>query len=97
MTGICGIDGQDIVTWQDVRFTTKGSTLYAFVMGWLEKEAAVQALGLASAQKPGKIRKVQLLGHTGELKWKQNDAALQIEMPQEKASDIGFTLKVELA
>jgi hypothetical protein len=30
---------------QDVRFTTKGSTLYAFVMGWLEKEAVIRPFG----------------------------------------------------
>jgi alpha-L-fucosidase len=90
-------DKQKDLTAEDVRFTTKGSTLYAFVMGWPEKEAAVQALGLASTQNPGKIRQVELLGHKGELKWKQNEAALQIEMPSEKISDIGFTLKIELA
>jgi alpha-L-fucosidase len=82
---------------EDVRFTTKGSTLYAFVMGWPEKEAVVPALGLASAQKPDKIRKVELLGHKGDLKWKQDDAALKVEMPAEKFSDVGITLKVELA
>jgi alpha-L-fucosidase len=80
----------------DVRFTTKGSTLYAFVMGWPEKEAVVQALGLASPQAPGKIQKVELLGYKGDLKWKQDEASLKVEMPAEKISDVAITLKVEL-
>ena len=80
-----------------MRFTAKGSTLYAFVMGWPEKEAVVQALGLASPQQPGKILKVELLGHKGDVNWKQDDAALRVQMPAEKLSDIGITLKVELA
>ena len=84
-------------TAEDVRFTTKGSTLYAFVMGWPEKEAVVNALGLASAQNPGKIRKVELLGYKGELKWKQDEAGLKVEMLAEKISDVGITLKVVLA
>jgi alpha-L-fucosidase len=84
-------------TAEDVRFTTKGNTLYAFVMGWPEKEAVVNALGLASPQQPGKIGKVELLGHKGEIKWKQEEAALKVEMPEEKISDVGITLKVELA
>jgi hypothetical protein len=54
-------------------------------------------LGLASAQTPGKIRKVELLSYKGELKWKQDEASLKVEMPGEKISDVGITLKVELA
>ncbi len=34
-------------------------------MGWPEKEAVVEALGLASPQQPGKILKVELLGIQG--------------------------------
>jgi hypothetical protein len=29
--------------------------------------------------------------------WKQEDAALKVQMPAEKMSDIGFTLKVQLS
>ena len=84
-------------TSEDVRFTTKGSTLYAFVMGWPEKEAVVKALGFASPQAPGKIQKVTLLGYKGDLKWKQDEASLKVEMPAEKISDVTITLKLELA
>ena len=66
-------------------------------MGWPEKEAVVQALGLASLQQPGKILKVELLGYKGDLNWKQGDTALKVQMPAEKISDIGITLKVDLA
>jgi alpha-L-fucosidase len=66
-------------------------------MGWPTKAAEVHALGLASAQNPGKVRNVELLGHKGELKWKQDEASLKVEMPEERISDAGITLKVELA
>jgi alpha-L-fucosidase len=85
------------MTSEDVRFTTKGGTLYAFVMGWPEKEAVVKTLGLASPQKPGKILEVELLGHEGDLSWKQDDAGLRVQMPTKKISDIGITLKIALA
>jgi alpha-L-fucosidase len=90
-------DKQKDLTANDVRFTTKDSTLYAFVMGWPEKQVVLASLGLASAQQPGKIRKVELLGFKGELKWSQDEACLKVEMPAEQISDIGITLKVELA
>ena len=40
---------------------------------------------------------MELLGHRGDVKWKQDDAALTVEMPAEKISEIGITLKIELA
>jgi alpha-L-fucosidase len=66
-------------------------------MGWPDKAAVVSALGLASPQNPGKIRNVELLGYKGDLKWKQDETQLRVEMPAEKISDVGVTLKVELA
>jgi alpha-L-fucosidase len=90
-------DKQKDLTAEDIRFTTKDSTLYAFVMGWPDKAVVVNALGLACPQAPGKVRKVELLGYKGELKWKQDESALRVEMPTEKLSDIGITLKVALA
>ena len=88
---------QSDFTAEDVRFTAKGTTVYAFVQGWPEEEAVVKALGLASPQQPGKILKVELLGNKGDVNWKQEDGALKVQMPAEKLSDIGITLKVELA
>jgi hypothetical protein len=67
------------------------------VQGWPAKEAVVEALGLKSPQQPGKILKVELLGHNGALDWKQDDDALKVQMPAQKLSDIGITLKVALA
>ena len=90
-------DKQTDLTAEDIRFTVKNSTLYAFVMGRPQKAVVVNALGLGSDQAPGRIRNVELLGYKEELKWKQDDSSLRVEMPAEKLSDIGITLKVALA
>jgi len=82
------------LTPQDVRFTTKGSTLYAFVMGWPEKEAVIRPLGARSAQGVGKIRKVDLLGFKGNLKWTQAGDALRIEAPPQKPCDYAVAFKI---
>jgi alpha-L-fucosidase len=66
-------------------------------MGWPAKEAVVNALGLASDQAPGTIRNVELLGYNGKLDWKQDESSLRVKLPPEKLSDIGITLKVDLA
>ena len=96
-TGNFNEDKQKDFTSEDVRFTAKGNTIYAFVMGWPESAATVKALGLNSPQQPGRIQKVELLGYKGNLKWKQDDAGLRVEMPAEKFSDVAITLKVNLA
>jgi alpha-L-fucosidase len=90
-------DKQKDLTAEDVRFTAKGGSVYAFVMGWPEKEAVVNALGLTSPQAPGRILNVELLGYKGKLNWKQEEAALKVEMPREKISEVGITLKADLA
>ena len=96
-TGNFNEDKSKDLTAEDVRFTTKDSNLYAFVMGWPDKAAVVNSLGLAGDQAPGKIRNVELLGYKGDLKWKQDESSLRVEMLAEKLSDIGIALKVALA
>ncbi len=89
--------GRKALTAEDVRFTTKGSTMYAFIMGWPDKEAVLAPLGFESPQAPGKIHNVALLGHKGKLQWKQDGAALKVQMPAEKPSDYAVVLKILLA
>jgi alpha-L-fucosidase len=79
----------------DVRFTTRNGALYAFVMGWPEKEAVVGTLALGGKLGVGKIRGVELLGHKGKLKFTQDEAALKVELPPEKPCDHAITLKIQ--
>jgi alpha-L-fucosidase len=79
------------LTANDVRFTTKGETLYAYVMGWPDREAAIPTLKLGSA---GKIRTVELLGHRGKLKFTQDEQSLRVTLPPEKPSDHAICFKV---
>jgi alpha-L-fucosidase len=76
----------------DIRFTKKRDAVYAFCMGWPEKEVVVNALGTRAGA--GKIRNVELLGHKGKVTWKQEEAGLRVEMPATKPSDHAVTLKV---
>ena len=46
------------LTAADVRFTTKGRTLYAFFMGWPEKEAVIAPLAHQRKHVTGKIKNV---------------------------------------
>jgi alpha-L-fucosidase len=77
-----------------VRFTTKGNTLYAFVMGWPEKQAVIKPL--ATTGGTAKIQHVELLGFKGKIKWTQDDKGLAVEMPEQKPCDHAIALKIAL-
>jgi alpha-L-fucosidase len=82
------------LTASDVRFTTKGSTLYAFVMGWPEREASIPTLAQGGKLSVGKIRSVELMGNRGRLKFTQDENALRVMLPAEKPSDHAVCFKI---
>ncbi len=84
------------LTAADVRFTTKSGAVYAFLMGWPETPAAsIPQLALGGKLDVGKIRRVELLGHKGNIKFAQSETGLSIELPHEKPCDYAIAFKVE--
>ncbi|MBN1579068.1 MAG: alpha-L-fucosidase [Anaerolineae bacterium] len=84
---------QAAYTAQDVRFTTKGDTLYAIFFGWPEKQAVIESLGSHAAKVDG----VSMIGFDGELTWSQDAQGLKVTMPAQKPCDHAYTLKLELS
>ena len=84
-------------TAEDVRFTTKGDTLYAFLLGWPgEKNAVIKSLATNSPQVAGqKITDVSLLGYKGKLEWSQDEQGLTVKMPDKPPSDHAVALKIK--
>jgi alpha-L-fucosidase len=81
-------------TSEEVRFTTKGRTLYAFFMGWPEKEAVIAPLATTSPNVVGKVEDVALLGHSGKLDWAHDERGLVVQLPPEKPCEHGYALKI---
>lgn len=75
----------------DVRFTTKGDTLYAICLGWPEEVWHIQSLGAEA----GAIANVTLLGSDATLTWRQDADGLTIQQPIVKPCDYAFTLKID--
>jgi alpha-L-fucosidase len=82
------------LTAEEVRFTTKGETLYAFIMGWPQKLALIKPLATSSPLSPPKVQTVELLGYKGRLEWSQDEQGLTVMMPKEKPCDNAITLKI---
>jgi alpha-L-fucosidase len=84
------------LTAEDIRFTRKGQTLYAFFMGWPERrEVAVAPLATAGGLAAGRVGRVELLGFRGELKWSQDAEGLKVRLPAERQGSFAFALKIE--
>ena len=77
-------NGRKDLTAEDVRFTTKGKTLYAFVMGWPGKRAVVRPGEQGCTGQWGRSGTVELLGYKGKVKSTQDEGGLKVEMPEEK-------------
>ncbi len=81
-------------SYEDVRFATKGKTLYAFIMGWPDgKEVVIKPLGNNSTQKTGTIESVTLVG-AGKLDFTRDDEGLKLKFPDRKPCEHAFALKI---
>jgi alpha-L-fucosidase len=79
-------------TSEDIRFTTKGSTLYAIVMDWPEESVLIKSLKNVSDDK---IKSVMLLGSDAPLEWQQTANGLTVSMPDQKPCEYAYTLKID--
>ncbi len=72
----------------DIRFTTRGDTLYAIALGW-PQDGRITIRSLSN----GKIKTVELVGSNARLKW-HSVRRMYIELLAEKPCDYAFTLKI---
>ena len=78
----------------EIRFTTKGNTLYAIALAWpADGRVVVKSLAKGGKTAPcGDIKKVELLGH-GKVKFEVTDSGLEVMLP-EKLNDIAPVLRI---
>jgi len=82
------------LTFNDVRFTTKGKTLYTFFMGWPETgQVTIKPLAANNAHGAGKIENVELLGF-GKVDFTRDNDGLKITLPAQKPCDHAYALKL---
>ena len=85
-------------TAEDIRFTQSkdGQSVYAIVLEIpADSKATVKSLAENSAQWPGQIGKVQLIGADGDLKFTRDGAGLHVALPEKMPTGIAFALKIQ--
>ena len=78
----------------DIRFTAKGKTVYAFVMGWPQAgTVSIKAMGSGAA---GAVARVELLGSGRALAFKQTADGLQVTFPAEMPA-LGYASALKIS
>jgi alpha-L-fucosidase len=80
-------------TGADIRFTTRGDTLYAIALAWPESGKLVIKSLAAGGNRPH-VKDVSLLGHDGRLGWKQTAQGLEVTLPAVRPCDHAFALRI---
>jgi alpha-L-fucosidase len=80
---------------QDIRFTTKGKTLYAIALGWpVGGKIIIKSLAKTDHSSVNEIKRVELLGYKGKLPFEQTVEGLIVTLPLAKLSDLTCSLKI---
>lgn len=83
----------------DLRFTTRGKTMFVFVQGWPQRPVKIAALGTSSPQGPEKVMDVRMLGRSEALAFTQDSGGLHVTLRGEKpaTADLGIALRIDFA
>jgi alpha-L-fucosidase len=80
---------------RDIRFTTKGRTLYAIALGWpKDRLITIRSLARPAGENVNAITRVSLLGYRGKLQWKQDAEGLVVTLPAKQVSELTAALKI---
>ncbi len=80
-------------TADDVRFTSKGSTLYAIALGVPTKELRIKSI----SKKAATVRDIQVVGSDQKVQWKQEEDALSIQPLAQWPSKHAVSFRIKTA
>lgn len=81
-------------TAQEIRFTQTADNLYVTALAWpTDGRITVKSLAEGSSLYPGKVERVELLGH-GEVAFNRTPDGLVVELPADRLNNIAPVLKI---
>jgi alpha-L-fucosidase len=84
---------------EDIRYTRKGSTVYAIILGWPgeNKTITMTMFGQGAKAENIKVTNISMLGTDEKIKWERQDSGLIITTPSSKVDDLAIVLKLDTA
>jgi alpha-L-fucosidase len=86
-------------TAQDIRFTSRGATLYAIALDWPQKTPELVIKSLSTHDAPlakNQIAALFLLGFDQRISWEHDTEGLRIKLPAQKVGDFAHVFKILL-
>jgi len=82
---------------EDIRFTSKGDSVYAFLMVWPEtRSTVIRSLASNSPHIDSrKVADVSLLGYGGKIEWTQDEQGLNVKLPGQPPGESAVTLRIK--
>jgi alpha-L-fucosidase len=82
-------------TGEDIRFTTKGATLYAIALAWPENgRLVVRSLARNGPHAPSAVRAVDVLGSAERPRWAWDEGGLAVDLPARPPGAHAFALRI---
>jgi alpha-L-fucosidase len=81
-------------TAEDIRYTIRGKTLYATVMGSPSGGVTLKSLGTGAKLLEGSIVSMEMLGSDEKLKWSRTEQSVTIVAPRQKPSEVAVVFKI---
>lgn len=91
--GMFGEEKAPSFTGEDIRFTKKGDTLFAIVLGW--PPAQTLTLTSLAAGTPGSVERVELLGAAAPLSFTRDAAGLKVALPPTLPGEHAFAFRLQ--
>lgn len=82
-------------TADDIRFTTKGNTLYATSLGWTDGAILLKSLSKEFTDRLN-VSNVSMLGSDEKIKWQLKGDGLEIQFPKDNPCEYAYVFKIEL-
>ncbi len=82
-------------TAEDIRFTTKGDTLYASVLAWPKNgKVVIKTLAAGATIFAREVARIELLGSEAPVTFSRDANGLWVNMPEMKPNDFAYVLKI---
>ena len=97
--GMFGEEKTPDFTAQDIRFTSRGKTLYAIALDWPQKAAQLVIKSLNTNDgllAKGEISNVSLLGSNATISWQHDGDGLRIFLPRVRPGDFAYVFEILL-
>ena len=83
---------------QDIRYTKKGNTIYAIVLGWPGNNVPITLTSFTRnilGDKMPKIKSISILGFKGKVPFSVDNEGLHFKTPDQQIDDKAFVIKIE--